>query len=127
MEFLLVSSSNSIAVGIHSYCFDSSNTINVATCFEAIPSLLSDIVPTALDTNYTIEFAAGKMIGTDSVIQGDEKIVRVPYDNEILIIQGIEATVGVTRGEATCGRANCAGFSRGLSKRFARNSTNSTS
>ncbi|GJW47562.1 putative reverse transcriptase domain-containing protein [Tanacetum coccineum] len=100
-------------------------------------SLLNDIVPTALDTNYTIEFAVGKMIGTDSVIRGctikfinhpfnidlmpveldsfnviigmdwlskyhdvivrDEKIVRVPYDNEILIIQGIEATVGVTR------------------------------
>ncbi|GJX79973.1 putative reverse transcriptase domain-containing protein [Tanacetum coccineum] len=91
-------------------------------------SPLIDIVPTALDTKYTIELADGKLIRTDSIILGytlnflnhlfninlmlvelgsfdviigkewlmkyhaviicDEKIVRIPFDNEILMIQG---------------------------------------
>nr|GEW80403.1 reverse transcriptase domain-containing protein [Tanacetum cinerariifolium] len=89
-------------------------------------SLLSDIVPTALDTKYTTEPADGKSIGTDSIIRGctlnflnhlfdidlmlielgsfdviigmdllskyhdviifDEKVVRIPYGNEVLTI-----------------------------------------
>ncbi|GJT81073.1 hypothetical protein Tco_1055415 [Tanacetum coccineum] len=68
-------------------------------------SLLNDIVPTALDTKYTTDLADGKTIGTNSIIRVltssldwlakyhavivcDEKIVRIPYENEVMIIQG---------------------------------------
>ncbi|GKC67595.1 putative reverse transcriptase domain-containing protein [Tanacetum coccineum] len=96
----------------------------VSTTFSS----LIDIVPTALDTKYTIELADGKLIGTDTIIWSftlnilnhpvnidlmpvelgsydviigmdwltkyhavivcDEKIIRIPFSNEILTIQG---------------------------------------
>ncbi|GJV87401.1 putative reverse transcriptase domain-containing protein [Tanacetum coccineum] len=64
---------------------------------------LIDITPTALDTKYTIEFAGDLMpleLGSFDVIIGmdwlsknhanivcDEKLVRIPYNNETLTIQ----------------------------------------
>nr|GFB66419.1 reverse transcriptase domain-containing protein [Tanacetum cinerariifolium] len=91
-------------------------------------SFLSDIIPSALNTKYSVELADGKIIGVDTIILGctlnllnhpfnidlipielgsfdviigmdwlskyhgvivcDEKIVRIPYGNEILKVQG---------------------------------------
>ncbi|GKA07916.1 hypothetical protein Tco_0687247 [Tanacetum coccineum] len=64
-------------------------------------SLLSDIAPTALDTKYTIELADGKVIGADTILRCYTlnlldhpfnidlmPIVRIPYGNEVLTIQG---------------------------------------
>ncbi|GJS89820.1 putative reverse transcriptase domain-containing protein [Tanacetum coccineum] len=96
----------------------------VSTAFNS----LIDIIPTALDRNYDVELADGKIIGVDTIIRGctlnflnhpfnidlmpvelgsfdviigmdwlskyhavilcDEKIVHVPFGNEILIVHG---------------------------------------
>ncbi|GJZ19667.1 putative reverse transcriptase domain-containing protein [Tanacetum coccineum] len=60
-------------------------------------SALLDITPSALDVSYAVELDLGSfdvIIGMDwlaqnhAVIVCDEKIVRIPYGNEILIVQG---------------------------------------
>ncbi|GJV27527.1 putative reverse transcriptase domain-containing protein [Tanacetum coccineum] len=59
-------------------------------------SALIDIPPTPLDVSYTVELVDGfdVVIGMDwlsryhAVIICDEKIVRNPYDNEILMVRG---------------------------------------
>ncbi|GKB27159.1 putative reverse transcriptase domain-containing protein [Tanacetum coccineum] len=67
----------------------------------------------------------------------DKKVIRIPYENEVLIIQervpslpstSCEDTDGRQVGrEMTCGHANYAGLSGGLSRRFARITTGSIS
>ncbi|GJS78009.1 putative reverse transcriptase domain-containing protein [Tanacetum coccineum] len=64
----------------------------VSTAFSS----LIDIVPTALDHDYDVELANGKIIRVNTIIQAkyhavivcDEKIVRIPFGNEILIVRG---------------------------------------
>ncbi|GKA69930.1 putative reverse transcriptase domain-containing protein [Tanacetum coccineum] len=71
----------------------------VSTAFSS----LIDIIPTTLDHGYDVELADGKIIwiGSFDVIIGmdwlskyhavivcDEKIIRIPFGNEILIIRG---------------------------------------
>nr|GEX97445.1 hypothetical protein [Tanacetum cinerariifolium]GEX97622.1 hypothetical protein [Tanacetum cinerariifolium] len=57
-------------------------------------STLLDVTPSALDISYVVELADGRTSETNTlaknhaVIVCDEKIVRIPYGNEILIIQG---------------------------------------
>ncbi|GJY39788.1 putative reverse transcriptase domain-containing protein [Tanacetum coccineum] len=71
-------------------------------------SALLDITPYALDVSYAVELADGRTSETNTVVYGlfdvisgqdwlaknhavivcDEKIVRIPYGNEILIVQG---------------------------------------
>ncbi|GJS84481.1 putative reverse transcriptase domain-containing protein [Tanacetum coccineum] len=57
-------------------------------------SALLDITPYALDVSYAIELADGRTSETNTlakyhvVIVYDEKIVCIPYGNEILIVQG---------------------------------------
>ncbi|GKE79564.1 hypothetical protein Tco_1545684, partial [Tanacetum coccineum] len=64
-------------------------------------STLLDIIPSALDISYAVELADGRTSETNTVLRGctlgllghpfnicDEKIVRIPYGNEILIVQG---------------------------------------
>ncbi|GJS71313.1 reverse transcriptase domain-containing protein [Tanacetum coccineum] len=55
-------------------------------------SALLDIIPSALDVSYAVELADGRTSETNTVLRGlivcDEKIVRIPYGNEILIVQG---------------------------------------
>nr|GEX02555.1 hypothetical protein [Tanacetum cinerariifolium] len=70
----------------------------VSTTFSA----LIDIPPTSLDVSYTVELADGfdVVIGMDwllryhVVIVCDEKIVHIPYDNEILTVQGDRSNEG---------------------------------
>nr|GEY25522.1 reverse transcriptase domain-containing protein [Tanacetum cinerariifolium] len=99
----------------------------IVTCYECRNPLI-DIIPTTLDTKYTIELADGKIIGADTIIRGctlnflnhpfnidlmlvdlgsfnviigmdwltkyhtviicNKMIVCIPFDNEILTIQG---------------------------------------
>ncbi|GKC80754.1 putative reverse transcriptase domain-containing protein [Tanacetum coccineum] len=58
---------------------------------------VTDIIPSALDVSYAVELADGRTLETSTVLRGsknhavivcDEKIVRIPYGNEILIVQG---------------------------------------
>ncbi|GJV83634.1 putative reverse transcriptase domain-containing protein [Tanacetum coccineum] len=63
-------------------------------------STLIDIVPTTLDVSYAVELADGKLGSFDviigmgwlskyyAVIVCDEKVIRIPYGNEVLTIQG---------------------------------------
>ncbi|GJQ97293.1 putative reverse transcriptase domain-containing protein [Tanacetum coccineum] len=55
-------------------------------------SALLDITPYALDVSYAVELADGRTSETNTVLRGlivcDEKRVRIPYGNEILIVQG---------------------------------------
>ncbi|GJV23726.1 putative reverse transcriptase domain-containing protein [Tanacetum coccineum] len=51
-------------------------------------SSLINITPSALDTKYDVELAVEKIIGYHDVIVCDEKIVRISYGNEILIVRG---------------------------------------
>ncbi|GJW02033.1 putative reverse transcriptase domain-containing protein [Tanacetum coccineum] len=62
-----------------------------------------------------------------AVIVCNEKIVRIPYGDEVLIVQGDggyntlygEGNQRQVRGEATLGRADCTRLSGGLSRRLA--------
>ncbi|GKC55797.1 hypothetical protein Tco_1083395 [Tanacetum coccineum] len=62
----------------------------VSTTFSALP----DVTPTTLDTSYAVELAYGRISETNilakyhALIVCDEKVVRIPYGNEVLIIQG---------------------------------------
>ncbi|GKF16774.1 hypothetical protein Tco_0061692, partial [Tanacetum coccineum] len=53
-----------------------------------------DIPPTTLDTNYNVELADEKSLTTNTILRGCtlnlcyEKYIRVPYGNDMLIIQG---------------------------------------
>ncbi|GJS55513.1 putative reverse transcriptase domain-containing protein [Tanacetum coccineum] len=57
---------------------------------------VTDIILSALDVSYAVELANGRTLETSTVLRAknhvvivyDEKIVRIPYGNEILIIQG---------------------------------------
>ncbi|GKA69644.1 putative reverse transcriptase domain-containing protein [Tanacetum coccineum] len=62
-------------------------------------SALLDIIPSALDVIYVVELADGRTLKTNTVLRDwlaknhavivcDEKIVRIPYGNKILIVQG---------------------------------------
>ncbi|GJU91178.1 putative reverse transcriptase domain-containing protein [Tanacetum coccineum] len=55
-------------------------------------SALLDIIPYALDVSYAVELADGRTSETNTVLRGlivsDVKILRIPYGNEILIVQG---------------------------------------
>ncbi|GKB57640.1 putative reverse transcriptase domain-containing protein, partial [Tanacetum coccineum] len=73
----------------HAYMlFDSSADRSfVSNTFSA----LLDIIPSALDVSYAVKLADGRTSETNTVLRvivSDEKIVRIPYGNEILIVQG---------------------------------------
>nr|GFB49787.1 hypothetical protein [Tanacetum cinerariifolium] len=65
-------------------------------------SALLDVAPSTLDTSYAIELADGRVLKTNVVLRGctlrlleyhalifcDEKVVRIPYRDEVLIIRG---------------------------------------
>ncbi|GJT39100.1 putative reverse transcriptase domain-containing protein [Tanacetum coccineum] len=61
-------------------------------------STLLDVTPDTLDVSYAIELADGRISETNTVLTGctnhhamivcDEKIVRIPYGDEVLIVQG---------------------------------------
>nr|GEZ92868.1 hypothetical protein [Tanacetum cinerariifolium] len=55
----------------------------VSTTFSA----LLDVAPSTLDTSYVVELADGRISETNIVVC-DEKVVRIPYGNEVLIIRG---------------------------------------
>nr|GEU51617.1 retrotransposon protein, putative, Ty3-gypsy subclass [Tanacetum cinerariifolium] len=56
----------------------------VATAFSS----LIDIVPSTLDTNFNVIIGMYWLSKYHAVIVYDEKIVRIPYGDEILIVQG---------------------------------------
>ncbi|GJS97106.1 putative reverse transcriptase domain-containing protein [Tanacetum coccineum] len=64
----------------------------VSTTFSA----LLDVVPSILDISYAIELADGRVAETNTladhhaVIICDEKIIRIPYGDEVLIVQVTE-------------------------------------
>ncbi|GKB73779.1 putative reverse transcriptase domain-containing protein, partial [Tanacetum coccineum] len=62
----------------------------VSTAFSS----LIDIVPSTLDHDYDVELADRKIIGYHAVIVCDEKIVRIPFRNEILIVCGDRSNNG---------------------------------
>nr|GEW53620.1 putative reverse transcriptase domain-containing protein [Tanacetum cinerariifolium] len=55
-------------------------------------STLLDIIPTTLDVSYAVKIADGRISEASTILRGlivcDEKIVRIPYGNEVLIVQG---------------------------------------
>ncbi|GJX81688.1 putative reverse transcriptase domain-containing protein [Tanacetum coccineum] len=57
-------------------------------------SALLDITPSTLDTSYATELADGRISETNvlakyhALIVCDEKVIRIPYGDEVLIIQG---------------------------------------
>ncbi|GJV58152.1 putative reverse transcriptase domain-containing protein [Tanacetum coccineum] len=86
---------------------------------STVLSSLIDIVPSTLDCDYDVKLADGKIIRVNTIIRGctlnflnhplniigmdwlsmyhavivcDEKIVRIPFGNEILIVRGIPPT-----------------------------------
>ncbi|GJW97561.1 reverse transcriptase domain-containing protein [Tanacetum coccineum] len=70
----------------------------VSTTFSA----LLDVTPTTLDTSYAIEnLPFDVIIGMDwlakyhALIVCDEKVVRIPYGNEVLIIRGDSCDSGI--------------------------------
>ncbi|GKE27486.1 hypothetical protein Tco_1442870, partial [Tanacetum coccineum] len=68
----------------------------VSTTFSA----LLDVVPSTLDVSYVVELADGRISETNVILRGctlgllghpdvcDEKIVHIPYGDEVLIIEG---------------------------------------
>nr|GEU39411.1 reverse transcriptase domain-containing protein [Tanacetum cinerariifolium] len=77
-----------------SMIFDSgANRSFVSTTF----STLLNITPDTLDVSYAVELANGRVYETNTILRGsnhhamivyDEKIVRIPYGDEVLIVQG---------------------------------------
>nr|GEV70014.1 hypothetical protein [Tanacetum cinerariifolium] len=59
----------------------------VSTAFSS----LIDIVPSTPDHDYDVKLADGKITKYHTVIVYDEKIVRIPFGNEILIVRGDES------------------------------------
>ncbi|GJU51879.1 putative reverse transcriptase domain-containing protein [Tanacetum coccineum] len=70
-------------------------------------SFLLDVAPSTLDTSYAIELADGRISETNVVLRGctlgllalivcDEKVVRIPYGDEVLIIRGDNCDGGIT-------------------------------
>ncbi|GJU79903.1 putative reverse transcriptase domain-containing protein [Tanacetum coccineum] len=60
-----------------------------------IPTALLDITPSTLDTSYVVELADGRISETNvglakyyALIICDEKVVRIPYGDEVLINRG---------------------------------------
>ncbi|GKD82870.1 putative reverse transcriptase domain-containing protein, partial [Tanacetum coccineum] len=60
-------------------------------------STLLDITPNTLDVSYAVELADGRISKTNTILRGsnhhavivcDEKIVRIPFGDEVLIVQG---------------------------------------
>ncbi|GJW90902.1 hypothetical protein Tco_0168455 [Tanacetum coccineum] len=83
-----------------SMLFDSgANRSFVSTTFSA----LLDVTPTTLDTSYVVELADGRILETNIyhvLIVCDEKVVRIPYRNEVLIIRGDNCDSGRAEYEA---------------------------
>nr|GFB64907.1 hypothetical protein [Tanacetum cinerariifolium] len=64
----------------------------VSTTFNT----LLDMIPDTLDVSYAVELADGRISETNTILRGsnhhavivyDEKIVRIPYGDEVLIVQ----------------------------------------
>ncbi|GJS61153.1 putative reverse transcriptase domain-containing protein [Tanacetum coccineum] len=53
-----------------------------------------DITPSTLDHYYDVELADGRIIGYQAIIVCAEKIVRIPWGNETLIVHGDERNQG---------------------------------
>ncbi|GJV65330.1 putative reverse transcriptase domain-containing protein [Tanacetum coccineum] len=83
----------------------------VSTTFSA----LLDVAPTTLDTSYAVELADGRISETNIVLRGctlgllvprvercDEKVVRIPYGNEVLIIRGDNCDSGSKLNIISC-------------------------
>ncbi|GJZ83826.1 putative reverse transcriptase domain-containing protein [Tanacetum coccineum] len=60
-------------------------------------STLLDITPDTLDVSYAVELADGRISETNTILRGsnhhaviicDEKIMRIPFGDEVLIVQG---------------------------------------
>ncbi|GJV51419.1 putative reverse transcriptase domain-containing protein [Tanacetum coccineum] len=68
----------------------------VSTTFSA----LLNVAPTTLDTSYAVELADGRILETNIVC--DEKIVRIPYGNKVLIIQGDNCDSGSKLNIISC-------------------------
>ncbi|GJW09807.1 putative reverse transcriptase domain-containing protein, partial [Tanacetum coccineum] len=65
-------------------------------------STFLDVAPSTLDTSYAVELADGRFLETNVVLRGcmdwmakyhalivcDEKVIRIPYGDEVLIIRG---------------------------------------
>nr|GEY60777.1 hypothetical protein [Tanacetum cinerariifolium] len=62
----------------------------VSTTFSA----LLDVAPSTLDTTYAVELADGRILETNIILEYhalivcDEKVVHIPYGDEVLIIRG---------------------------------------
>nr|GEV17751.1 hypothetical protein [Tanacetum cinerariifolium] len=76
-----------------SMLFDSgANRSFVSSTFNA----LLDLTPSTLDISYAVELAYGRILETNTVLRAnhhvvivcDEKIVRIPYGDEVLILRG---------------------------------------
>nr|GEX34152.1 hypothetical protein [Tanacetum cinerariifolium] len=74
--------------------------------FHTQNSTLLDIIPDTLDVSYAVELADERISKTNTVLRGcmlanhhaviiyDEKIVRIPYEDKVLIVQGDECEKG---------------------------------
>nr|GFA58296.1 hypothetical protein [Tanacetum cinerariifolium] len=71
----------------------------VSTTFNT----LLDMIPDTLDVSYAVELADGRISETNTILRGsnhhavivyDEKIVRIPYGDEVLIVQGDRSDKG---------------------------------
>ncbi|GJV84674.1 hypothetical protein Tco_1524572 [Tanacetum coccineum] len=64
-------------------------------------SALLDVAPSTLDTSYAVELADGRILETNlakyhAVIIYDEKIIRIHYGDEVLIIRGDDCDSEIT-------------------------------
>ncbi|GJT81774.1 putative reverse transcriptase domain-containing protein [Tanacetum coccineum] len=57
-------------------------------------SALLDVAPSTLDTTYVVKLTDGRISETNAVIVYDEKIVRITYGDEVLIIRGDDCDSG---------------------------------
>ncbi|GKE22009.1 putative reverse transcriptase domain-containing protein, partial [Tanacetum coccineum] len=73
-------------------------------------SALLDVAPSTLDTSYAIELADGRISETNVVLRVhalivcDEKVVRIPYGDEVLIIRGDNSDGGSKLNIISCTR-----------------------
>ncbi|GJT14899.1 putative reverse transcriptase domain-containing protein [Tanacetum coccineum] len=55
-------------------------------------SALLDVAPSTLDPSYVVELVDGRILETNVVLRGlivcDEKVVRIPFGDEVLIVRG---------------------------------------
>ncbi|GJU03819.1 putative reverse transcriptase domain-containing protein [Tanacetum coccineum] len=85
--------------------FDSGADRSLLSTFSA----LINVAPFTLDTSYAVELADGRILETNlakyhALLVCDEKVVHIPYGDEVLIIRGDNCDSGIKLNIISCTR-----------------------